>query len=299
LGPTASGKTTLACNLAIAEEGEIISADSRQVYRQMDIGTGKDLEEYTINGVTVPYHLIDIKEPGYKYNIAEFQTDFIGAFDQIKERSKLPVLCGGSGLYLETALSGNSFLGIPSDEDLWNRLKKVSDQALEDEYLSIDKTIQSKLNALTRPRKIRAIEIANYLKEHPNWRPTELPKLQPLIIGVNIDRELRRSKITKRLSHRMNNGLIEEVELLLKNGLSHGDLEYYGLEYKWIGKYLTGEISKRILFESLNTAIHQFSKRQMTWFRRMEKNGYAINWIDAAMQLEYKVGQVQSLLRLS
>lgn len=287
----------MACNLASVAQGEIISADSRQVYKHMDIGTGKDLEEYTVKGVAIPYHLIDIKDPGYKYNIAEFQADFIAAFNQIINRRKLPILCGGSGLYLETALRGNSFLGIPSNEELWSRLKAATDEVLESEYRSIDAGIQSKLNALTRPRQIRAIEIAHYLDENPTWLPTELPKLNPLIIGVNIDRELRRNKITKRLSDRMNNGLIQEVELLLQNGLSHADLEYYGLEYKWIGKYLSGEISKRILFESLNTAIHQFAKRQMTWFRRMEKNGYRINWIDAAMSLDDKLVHVQVLLK--
>ncbi|MFT5823513.1 MAG: tRNA dimethylallyltransferase [Crocinitomix sp.] len=297
MGPTASGKTMLACNLASATRGEIISADSRQVYRHMDIGTGKDLEEYKINDVPIPYHLIDIKEPGYKYNIAEFQANFIAAFDQIIDRNNLPILCGGSGLYLETALRGNSFLGIPSYEELWSRLKAVSDEVLEAEYRSIDSGIQSKLNALTRPRKIRAIEIALYLNEHPNWLPSKLPDLKPLIIGVNIERELRRNKITNRLSQRMNNGLIEEVELLLENGLSHADLDYYGLEYKWIGKYLNGEVSKRILFESLNTAIHQFAKRQMTWFRRMEKNGYPIQWIDAAMPLADKLAHIQTMLK--
>jgi tRNA dimethylallyltransferase len=286
----------LACHLALLVDAEIISADSRQVYKEMDIGTGKDLDEYTVNNQNIPYHLIDIKEPGYKYNIAEFQHDFIAAVKQIQSRNKLPILCGGSGLYIETALRGNSFLGIPSDEALWNRLKAVTDDALEAEYQNIDPEIQSKLNALTKARKIRAIEISNYLKANPHWEPTILPNLNPLIIGVDIERDLRRDKITRRLSERLNNGLIEEVEALLENGLSHADLAYYGLEYKWIGKYLKGEISKRVLFESLNTAIHQFAKRQMTWFRRMEKNNYHINWIDSKSPLNEKLKQIKVLL---
>lgn len=263
----------------------------------MDIGTGKDLEEYTLNGEEVPYHLIDIKEPGYKYNIAEFQNDFITAFNDITSRNKLPILCGGSGLYIETALRGNSFLGIPSNEELWGQLKAVTDKELDAEYANIDTEIQAKLNALTRPRKIRAIEIAQFLKANSGWQPTQLPQLKPLIIGVNIERDLRRDKITRRLSERMNNGLIEEVETLIKKGLSHADLEYYGLEYKWIGKYLKGEISKRILFESLNTAIHQFAKRQMTWFRRMEKNEYHIEWVDALLPTNEKLAHIQTLLK--
>lgn len=286
----------MACQLALDHDGEIISADSRQVYKEMDIGTGKDLDEYILNNQEIPYHLIDIKAPGYKYNIAEFQQDFIEAVNLIQSRNKLPILCGGSGLYIETALRGNSFLGIPKDEALWSRLKAVSDAKLEAEYQIIDAGIQSKLNALTKARSIRAIEISNYLKANPNWKPTVLPNLNPLIIGVEIDRYLRREKITRRLSERLNNGMVEEVEALLKNGLSHSDLAYYGLEYKWIGKYLEGEISKRVLFEGLNTAIHQFAKRQMTWFRRMEKNDYLIHWIDSKTPLDEKLRQIDALL---
>lgn len=286
----------MGCHLALTLEGEIISADSRQVYKHMDIGTGKDLDEYSINNQKIPYHLIDIKEPGYKYNIAEFQHDFIASFNSIEQRNKLPILCGGSGLYIETALRGNSFLGIPTDENLWSRLKEVTEVELEAEYQNIDPAIQVKLNALTKARRIRAIEIANYLEAYPNWKPTALPKLNPLIIGVEIDRDLRRDKITRRLSDRMNNGLIEEVEDLLANGLSHSDLAYYGLEYKWIGKYLKGEITKHILFESLNIAIHQFAKRQMTWFRRMEKNNYDIQWVRAEDSLKDKLQTIHGLL---
>lgn len=293
LGPTASGKTNLACHLAKLIDGEIISADSRQVYRKMDIGTGKDIEEYTLDGVEIPYHLIDIKDPGYKYNIAEFQVDFIEAFNAISSKGKVPILCGGSGLYLETALQGHSYLGIPSNEALWAELKELSDEALDERYKQILPEVLESLNSETRPRKIRAIEIATFLEANKDWQPVEIPELNPLIIGVDINRELRREKITRRLSERMNNGLIEEAEGLLASGeVTHADLEYYGLEYKWVGKYLLGEIDKRTLFERLNVAIHQFAKRQMTWYRRMEKNGYKIQWVDASQPIERKLNAV-------
>lgn len=288
LGPTASGKTALACQIAHEIKGEIISADSRQVYKKMDIGTGKDLDEYKVKGIQIPYHLIDIKAPGYKYNIAEFQTDFIKAFNTVSANGNFPILCGGSGLYLETALSGNSFLGIPTNEQLWQDLKNVSEQNLEERYHAINPTVKKRLNAKTKQRKIRAIEISEFLKKNPNWKGTELPQLKPLIIGIDIDRELRRQKITKRLSERLNNGLIEEVQSLLQEGLNYEDLAYYGLEYKWLSDFLKGEISKRELFEGLNIAIHQFAKKQMTWFRRMEKQGYKIEWLDATNSLALK-----------
>ena len=296
LGPTASGKTTLACYLASKIQGEIISADSRQVYRDMDIGTGKDLHEYQLDGVPIPYHLIDIKEPGYKYNIAEFQENFVSAFHAIRERNRTPILCGGSGLYIETALRGNSYLGIPSNDEIWSTHNPLSDDDLEKVYEQIPDHIRINLNALTRQRKIRAIEIAAFLAENPNWKPFALPKIQPLIVGVDIDRDLRREKITRRLSERMNNGLIEEVQQLLVTKLCHDDLAYYGLEYKWVGKYLKGEIRKKELFEQLNIAIHQFAKRQMTWFRRMEKNGYVIHWVNAEDSLDTKASKILNLL---
>ena len=264
----------------------------------MDIGTGKDLDEYTLDGVEIPYHLIDIRNPGYKYNIAEFQTDFITAFTDITARSKMPILCGGSGLYLETALRGHSYLGIPSNPELTTVLKSLSDEALEKEYAAIIPRVKQSLNSETRPRKIRAIEISEYLKENPDWEPVKVPNLNALIIGVDIDRELRRNKITNRLSYRMNHGLIEEVEDLLKAGdVSYEDLEYYGLEYKWVGAYLKGEVDKKTLFERLNIAIHQFAKRQMTWYRRMEKVGFEINWINTEDSMDSKVDQVLALMK--
>ncbi len=261
----------------------------------MDIGTGKDIEEYTIEGVQIPYHLIDIQNPGDKYNIAAYQYDFINAYNKIRKQEKIPILCGGSGLYIETALKGNSFLGIPSDEELWVRLKQISDEELELLYDQIELRVKKVLNAKTTQRKIRAIEIAQFLKKNPAWKPTEVPSLKPLIVGIDIERDLRREKITKRLSQRLNNGLIQEVEYLLANFLSHDDLDYYGLEYKWIGRFIRKEITKKELFEQLNIAIHQFSKRQMTWFRKMEKNGYVIHWLDVQMEIHEKIKHVERL----
>jgi tRNA dimethylallyltransferase len=288
IGPTASGKTQLACAVAAEMNGEIISADSRQVYRHMDIGTGKDLAEYTLNGKQIPYHLINIKEPGYKYNIAEFQHDFLNAFDQIKSNESLPILCGGSGLYIETALRGNSFLGIDSDPKLFEEMKSVPVEEIDREIAEMPLEIRSKLTVQTWWRKVRAVEIGRFLKANPTWKPVEMPEINPVIIGIDISREQRRDRITKRLRERLDNGLYEEAENLVKNYVSIEDLEYYGLEYKWLGMYIRGTISKDQLFEGLNIAIHQFAKRQMTWFRGMEAKGYKINWIDVNLALAEK-----------
>ena len=299
LGSTASGKTKLACNFAAENSGEIISADSRQVYEGMTIGTGKDLEEFKVGEVLVPHHLIDIKSPGYKYNISEFQIDFINAFNEVVSRTNLPILCGGSGLYIETALQGNSYLGIPQNDDLRNNLNLLSEEKLKNSYLNIDENILNNLNAKTTARQIRAIEINQFLIDNPNWKPIQLPKIEPVIVGIDIDRELRRKKITDRLSYRLNHGLIEEVERLLASSLTYEDLAYYGLEYKWVGTYLKGEINKKELFEALNIAIHQFSKRQLTWFRRMEKKGYKINWISAKKTTSIQMEEVAYYLKKS
>lgn len=296
LGPTASGKTTLACALAAKINGEVISADSRQVYRFMDIGTGKDLAEYTVNGLEIPYHLINIKEPGYKYNIAEFQIDFIQAFEQIIANGSFPILCGGSGLYIETALKGQDYLGIPADEELWDSMAEKSDDEIDVLYSNLSLTLRQQLNSKTRRRKIRALEISNFLMANPHWKSIKSPVLNPLIIGVDIDRELRRAKITDRLMFRLENGMIEEVKFLVDNYLTFDDLDYYGLEYKWIGKYLSGAISKKEMVEGLNIAIHQFAKRQMTWFRRMEKKGYSIQWIAANEPIEQKLDLILNQL---
>lgn len=297
LGPTASGKTNLACALAYAIDGEIISADSRQIYTGMDIGTGKDIEEYTLNGTAIPYHLIDIKPAGYKYNIYEYQTDFLEAFKTIQNNSKQAILCGGSGLYLETALSGNTFLGIPNSDEIRNETRNLSTDELLSKWKLISDKLQSKLDSSTDKRIIRSLEIADYIEKHPEWKAPVYPEFEHTIIGVDIDRDKRREKITNRLSVRLNNGLIEEVVDLLETGLSYDDLAYYGLEYKWICKYLQKEITKKELFEGLNIAIHQFSKRQLTWFRRMEKQGYNINWIDTFLPMEEKVQFIKALIK--
>jgi len=297
LGPTASGKTNLACALALDINGEIISADSRQVYTGMDIGTGKDIEEYTVNGQKIPYHLIDIKPAGYKYNIYEYQTDFLEAFKQIESNSKQAILCGGSGLYLETALSGNTFLGIPSSDEIRDETRNLDTEELLSKWNLISDKLRVKLDSSTDKRIIRSLEISDYISKYPDWVEAVYPEFKHTIIGVDIERDKRREKITNRLSIRLNNGLIEEVIALVESGLSYEDLAYYGLEYKWICKYLQKEISKKELFEGLNIAIHQFSKRQMTWFRRMEKQGYNINWIDTFLPMEEKVQFIKNLIK--
>ena len=296
LGPTASGKTNLACALAYDINGEIISADSRQVYTGMDIGTGKDIEEYTINGQQIPYHLIDIKPAGYKYNIYEYQTDFLEAFSKIESNGNQAILCGGSGLYLETALSGNTFLGIPNYDKIRDETRDLSTEELVLKWKKIPLTLQSKLDNSTDKRIIRSLEIAEYMLQNPDWIEPSYPKFEHIIIGVDIDRERRRERITNRLSFRLNNGLVEEVVQLLDSGLKYEELAYYGLEYKWICLYLQDQITKKELFEGLNIAIHQFSKRQMSWFRRMEKQGYKINWIDTFLPMENKVNFVKQLI---
>jgi len=296
LGPTASGKTQLACHLALELGGEIISADSRQLYRHMDIGTGKDLDEYEIDGVQIPYHLIDIHDPGYRYNIAEFQLDFLNCYEDIRKRGKLPVLCGGSGLYIQTALSGNSFMGIPEDKELRQQAESWSREELEEKYGLIDEEIRTVIPGDTSRRLVRALEIDQYLKANPNFESRTIPEINYKIVGVEVDRETRRNRITTRLKTRLDEGLIEEVKYLLDNFLTPDDLEYYGLEYKWVGQYLNGEMDKEQMFEKLNVSIHQFAKRQMTWFRRMEKQGYDIHWVGAEMEMERKVGSIVDYL---
>lgn len=296
LGPTASGKTNLACQFANLVNGEVISADSRQLYRGMDIGTGKDLDEYQVKGKPVPHHLIDIREPGYKYNIWEYQSDFIEAFNGIVERNRIPILAGGSGLYIETALRGNTFTGIESNNDLRIELAEYSNEKILKLWDGIDDDLKSKLDNNTIPRAVRAIEINQFIKDNPTWVEPVYPKMNYTIFGIDIERDKRREKITKRLSERLNSGLIEEVESLTNGDLTYANLAYYGLEYKWVGDYLQNKISKKELFEGLNIAIHQFSKRQMTWFRRMEKQGYHIIWLDEAEPTEQKLNQMLKTL---
>jgi len=293
LGPTASGKTALAVALANELGAEIISADSRQVYRGMTLGTGKDLKEYEVEGKLIPYHLIDICNPGEKYNIFEFQRDFHAVFESIKERGKLPVLCGGSGLYIESVLSGYKLLDVPENRELREELKDKPLDELE-KILRSYKKLHNKTEVDSTQRAIRAIEIEEYyLKQDPEQRDYE--PINSLIIGVDIDRDLRREKISRRLKSRLEEGMVEEVKGLLESGISAEDLIYYGLEYKYLTLYLTGKLSYQEMYDQLEIAIHQFAKRQMTWFRGMERRGLAIHWVKAEMALEEKIATVKEM----
>ena len=294
LGPTASGKTPLAVALAYKLDTEIISGDSRQIYRRMDLGTGKDLADYVVNGHQVPYHLIDIVDPGYKYNVFEYQRDFLAAYNKVKQKGKLPVLCGGTGMYLESVLKGYRLLPVPENPQLRTSL---ADKSLEEltQMLSTYKKLHNSTDVDTVKRAIRAIEIEEYYKQQPpEYR--EFPVLNSLIIGVDIDRELRRQKITRRLKQRLDEGMVDEVKALLEGGIASEDLIYYGLEYKYLTLYATGVLSFDDMFRQLETAIHQFAKRQMTWFRGMERRGFTIHWLDARMYTEEKVEKIMNLL---
>ena len=299
LGPTASGKTSLATVVASRLNGEIISADSRQVYRRMDIGTGKDLADYVVEGKRIPYHLIDIREPGTKYNLFEYQQDFLEAYQGIIQRGTFPILCGGSGLYIESVLGGYKLSLVPQNPELRRRLEGKS---LEDLCVILEQlkarnhsAMHNKTDVDTAQRAIRAIEIETYNLEHPTDN-REFPKIDSLIIGVNIDRNNRREKITARLRQRLSHGMVEEVKALMNSGIPPENLIYYGLEYKFVTEYLIGKTSYEEMFKGLEIAIHQFAKRQMTWFRGMERRGYTIHWIDALQPMDMKVEEVLKLL---
>ena len=294
LGPTACGKTTFATQLAYKLNGEIISADSRQVYRQMDLGTGKDLGEYQVNGHPIPHHLIDIAEPGYKYNVFEYQSDFFKAFEQVQQNNRWPIMCGGTGLYIEAVLKKYKLINVPVNETLRGQMKG---QTLEEltAILSGYKKLHNDTDTDTIPRAIRAIEIEDYYQHHKEIE-LDLPEIRPLVMGINIDREARRKKITHRLKERLNQGMVEEVQALLNRGLSPDDLIYYGLEYKFITLYLTGQLTFEEMADQLNVAIHQFAKRQMTWFRGMERKGTTIHWMDAFEPIEERIARVEKLL---
>ncbi len=295
LGPTASGKTKLATELAYILDGEIISADSRQVYKGMDLGTGKDLQEYTLRGTTIPYHLIDIREAGEKYNVYEFQTDFYKAFQAIKGRGKIAILCGGTGMYIEAVLRQYKLITVPSNPPLRESLSNKTLPELTD-ILKQYKTLHNTTETDTIKRAIRAIEIADYYSKN-NEIIVDLPPINPIIFGVNIDRDIRREKTTKRLKERLDEGMIEEVKQLLKH-VSADDLIYYGLEYKYLTQHAIGQLSYDEMFEQLNIAIHQFAKRQMTWFRKMEREGTQINWIDAQLAMEKKIELIAAKIGL-
>ena len=293
LGPTASGKTVLAAALADRWGTEIISADSRQVYRGMNIGTGKDLKDYIVDGRPVPYHLIDICSPGDKYSVFAFQRDFHTVFSRLREKGKTPVLCGGTGLYIESVLKGYKLLDVPENRELRESLKNKNLHELE-KILQSYKKLHNKTETDSTQRAIRAIEIEEYyLRQEPGKR--EYEPIRSLIIGIAIDRELRRTKISQRLKSRLEEGMVEEVQGLLDSGVSPEDLLYYGLEYKYLTLYLTGQISCSQMYDGLEIAIHQFAKRQMTWFRGMERRGFQIHWLDAQMPLEEKINVVETI----
>lgn len=294
LGPTASGKTALAVRMAAELGGEVISADSRQVYRGMDIGTGKDLEEYDYEGRSIPYHLIDIVDAGYKYNVFEYQQDFVKVWKDCKNRNVFPVLCGGSGLYLEAVLKAYRLLAVPVNEALRKTLENKSLSELS-AILSTYKRMHNTTDVDTVKRAVRAIEIEEYYKLHPCIEE-EFPEIHPLIVGVDVSREVRRARIDKRLQERLKNGMVEEVQQLLEQHVAPEDLIYYGLEYKYLTLYLTGQLAYEDMVEKLNIAIHQFAKRQMTWFRKMERQGFLIHWIDGNLPMDEKVMLVRELM---
>lgn len=313
LGPTASGKTSLAAALAAqidtldasiwggsTKGAEIISADSRQVYRGMDIGTGKDLEDYTVEGKLIPYHLIDICDAGTKYNLFQYQQDFYDAYLDITHRGVLPILCGGTGLYIESVLKGYHLSPVPQNPALRSSLEGKTLEELTDMLVDLKakngSNMHNRTDVDTAQRAIRAIEIETYNLEHP-MPERELPAVDSLVIGVSIDRDARRDKITRRLKQRLENGMVEEIKGLLDRGIPAENLLYYGLEYKFITEYVIGKTSYEEMLRGLEIAIHQFAKRQMTWFRGMERRGFTIHWIDALQPMEQKVEQVLELMK--
>lgn len=313
LGPTASGKTSLAAALAAqidtldasiwggsTKGAEIISADSRQVYRGMDIGTGKDLEDYTVDGKLIPYHLIDICDAGTKYNLFQYQQDFYDVYQDITHRGVLPILCGGTGLYIESVLKGYHLSPVPQNPALRSSLEGKSLEELTDMLVDLKAKngshMHNRTDVDTAQRAIRAIEIETYNLEHP-MPERELPAVDSLVIGVSIDRDARRDKITHRLKQRLENGMVEEIKGLLDRGIPAENLLYYGLEYKFITEYVIGKTSYEEMLRGLEIAIHQFAKRQMTWFRGMERRGFTIHWIDALQPMEQKVEQVLELMK--
>ena len=297
LGPTACGKTALAVNLAAKTGGEIISADSRQVYRGMDIGTGKDLSEYNVDGKQIAYHLIDIEDAGQKYNLFRFQEDFNAAYEDITNRGVLPILCGGTGLYIEAVLKGYALSPVPQDDNLRKKLSTRTLTELKELLMWLKarngSAMHNETDVDTVSRAIRAIEIEFHNLRHP-IDARNLPAVSSLIVGLDVDRDVRRERITARLKARLNEGMVEEVRgLLAKDGITKEDLMYYGLEYKYVTAYVVGEMSYEDMFRQLEIAIHQFAKRQMTWFRGMERRGFNIHWLNASMPMADKLAQIE------
>lgn len=301
LGPTASGKTSLAAALAARIDAEIISADSRQVYRGMTIGTGKDLDDYRQGDRLIPYHLIDICEPGTKYNLFQYQQDFHLIYNNIVERGVRPILCGGTGLYIESVLKGYALSPVPQNQALRDKLADKSlaelTEMLEDLKRRNHSVMHNRTDVDTAQRAIRAIEIETYNLEHPTDNRT-LPPIDSVIIGVDINREERRRKITQRLKQRLEEGMVDEIRQLLDRGIAPENLIYYGLEYKFVTEYVIGKTSYEEMFRQLEIAIHQFAKRQMTWFRGMERRGFTIHWIDALDPMDSKVAQIMDIAHI-
>lgn len=293
MGATAGGKTSLATRIALEFDGEIISADSRQVYKGMDIGTGKDLDDYNVKGKKIPYHLIDIVKAGYKYNVFEYQKEFLNVYKDIRNRNKLPILCGGTGMYIDAVLKGYRLINVPHDEILKKELEKKSNDELI-EILKTNKELHNRSDTSNRKRLIRAVEIALFYQVNEDI-DFSYPTINSLNIQIVFDRNSRRKRITQRLKERLQNGMIEEVEKLIKEEVPVETLKYYGLEYKFITEYILGELSYDEMFSKLEIAIHQFSKRQMTWFRKMEKDGHKIYKIDGYLPIEKKIAEVKKL----
>lgn len=293
LGPTACGKTTFATKLAYELGGEILSADSRQVYRSMDIGTGKDLADYIVNGRQIPYHLIDIAEPGDKYNVYEFQHDFLDAYKEIVEKGATPIMCGGTGLYLESVIRGYRLSPVPQNQELRERLAGKSLEELT-EILRGYKKLHNTTDVDSAQRAIRAIEIEDYY-QHTPLDNREFPEIDSLVIGLDISRELRREKISRRLRSRLDEGMVDEIRHIIDGGVLPENLIYYGLEYKFVTMYVIGELSYEDMVAQLEIAIFQFAKRQMTWFRGMERRGVDIHWLSCDIPFEERIGMVMDM----
>lgn len=294
IGPTACGKTSLAVELALALHGEVLSADSRQVYRGMDIGTGKDLNEYVRNGINVPVHLVDILEAGDKYNVFEFQRDFLNAYYMVKNSGAMPILCGGSGMYVESVLRGYRLIPVPENPTLRSRLADKSLAELT-AILATYKKLHNTTDTDTVKRAIRAIEIEEYYKQIP-VEERDFPHIKTLTVGLDVSRDVRRERISRRLHARMQEGLVEEVEQLLASGITAEQLIYYGLEYKYVTLYIKGELTRKQMLDGLETAIHRFAKRQMTWFRGMERRGVNIKWVDTSLPVSSQVEIIKQWL---
>lgn len=282
LGPTASGKTRLAARLAKERDSEVISADSRQVYRGMDLGTGKDLAEFLVDGVAVPYHLVDIADPGYEFNLFVYQQLFYRCFSELSERGIIPIMAGGTGLYIESVVREYAMLDVPEDPSLRRKLSVMGMDALRERLLWINPALHNTTDTEDRERLVRAIEIAEYTREHGGAGGPQRPVIRPFVVGIRWERSVLRERITRRLRERIDTGMIEEVRKIYDDGVNWKRLDALGLEYRYVGRYLQGEMDFDEMFEQLNTRIHQFAKRQMTWFRGMERRGVVIHWIDGA-----------------